>query len=41
MIAQRYAEKGVKVSPSEILITNGSQQGLDLLGKAFLNKGDG
>jgi 2-aminoadipate transaminase len=41
MIAKRYAEQGVLVSPSEILITNGSQQGLDLLGKAFLNKGDG
>lgn len=41
MIARRYAEQGVLVSPSEILITNGSQQGLDLLGKAFLNKGDG
>ncbi len=41
MIAQRYARQGLKVSPSEILITNGSQQGLDLLGKAFLNKGDG
>ncbi len=41
VIAQRYAKKGVKLSPSEILITNGSQQGLDLLGKAFLNKGDG
>ena len=40
VIAQRYAKNGVKVSPSEILITNGSQQGLDLLGKAFLNKGD-
>lgn len=41
MIAQRYAKQGLKVSPSEVLITNGSQQGLDLLGKAFLNKGDG
>jgi 2-aminoadipate transaminase len=41
VIAQRYAKQGVKVSPSEILITNGSQQGLDLLAKAFLNKGDG
>lgn len=41
MIAQRYARQGVRVSPSEILITNGSQQGLDLLGKVFLNKGDG
>ncbi|MDD2755703.1 MAG: PLP-dependent aminotransferase family protein [Methanothrix sp.] len=41
MIAQRYARRGVKVSASEILITNGSQQALDLLGKVFLNKGDG
>jgi 2-aminoadipate transaminase len=40
MIAERYARKGVKVSASEILITNGSQQGLDLLSKIFLNKGD-
>jgi len=40
-IARRYARQGLKVSPSEILITNGSQQGLDLLAKAFLNKGDG
>jgi 2-aminoadipate transaminase len=41
MIARRYAKQGLKVSPSDILITNGSQQGLDLLAKAFLNKGDG
>jgi 2-aminoadipate transaminase len=40
MIVERYARKGVKVSASEILITNGSQQGLDLLSKIFLNKGD-
>lgn len=40
-IAERYAKKGVKVTASEILITNGSQQALDLMGKAFLNKGDG
>lgn len=40
MIAQRYAKGGLKIDPSEILITNGSQQGLDLLGKVFLNKGD-
>lgn len=39
-IAQRYAKRGVRVSPEEILITNGSQQGLDLIGKVFLNKGD-
>ncbi len=39
-IAKRYARKGVKIRPEEILITNGSQQGLDLIGKVFLNKGD-
>jgi len=40
IVAQRYAEKGMKVSADDILMTAGSQQGLDLLGKAFLNKGD-
>ena len=40
-IAERYfVKKGFQVSPDEILITNGSQQGLDLIGKVFLNKGD-
>ena len=40
-IAQRYLEKsGLEIDPSEILITNGSQQSLDLIGKVFLNKGD-
>jgi 2-aminoadipate transaminase len=28
------------VSPAEILITNGSQQGLDLIGKVFIDRGD-
>jgi len=41
MIARRYNNRGLNVKPSEILIVNGSQQGLDLLGKVFLNKGDG
>jgi 2-aminoadipate transaminase len=41
-IAERYrAKKGITVDPDEILITSGSQQGLDLLGKTVLNKGDG
>lgn len=40
-IADRYARKGLRVSPSNILITNGSQQGLDLLGKIFVDEGDG
>ncbi len=39
-IAQRYLKKGLKVDADEILITNGSQQGIDLIGKVFLNKGD-
>lgn len=41
IIAHSYKEKdGVDVSPDEILVTNGSQQGLDLLGKVLLNEGD-
>lgn len=40
-IAQRYCQKKeLKVSPDEILITNGSQQGLDLVGKIFIDKDD-
>ncbi|HLP09984.1 MAG TPA: PLP-dependent aminotransferase family protein [Opitutaceae bacterium] len=40
-IARRYAEKrGLAIDPDEILITNGSQQGLDLLGKVVLDAGD-
>ena len=41
VIAQRYQQKGVTISADEILITNGSQQGLDLLGKVFISRGDG
>ncbi|MBP1618442.1 MAG: PLP-dependent aminotransferase family protein [Bacteroidetes bacterium] len=40
-IADRYLQKGLSVKPNNILITNGSQQGLDLLGKIFINEGDG
>ena len=40
-IAQRYLQKkGLSVSADEILITNGSQQGLDLIGKVFIGRGD-
>jgi len=39
-IAERYARKGLQINPQNILITNGSQQGLDLLGKVFVNEGD-
>lgn len=40
-IAQRMADKfGTKVTPEEIMILDGSQQGLDFAGKIFLNPGD-
>jgi 2-aminoadipate transaminase len=40
-IAKRYKEKnGFDISTDQILITNGSQQALDLLGKILLNKND-
>jgi 2-aminoadipate transaminase len=40
-IADRYKKRlGLSVSPHEILITNGSQQCLDLIGKVFINTGD-
>ena len=40
-IADRYAShKGISISPEHILITNGSQQALDLIAKATLNTGD-
>ncbi|HOM03317.1 MAG TPA: PLP-dependent aminotransferase family protein [Acetivibrio sp.] len=40
-IAERYLKKkGIIIDPDEILITNGSQQGLDLIGKVLLNKND-
>jgi 2-aminoadipate transaminase len=39
-IANRYKAKNIVVSADNILITTGSQQGLDLLGKTLLNEGD-
>ncbi len=40
-IARRYWEKQqLRIDPDEILITNGSQQGLDLLGKVLIDAGD-
>ncbi|HPY82542.1 MAG TPA: hypothetical protein PLU45_04220, partial [Bacteroidales bacterium] len=40
-ISQRYKTiKGLNIEPKNILITTGSQQGLDLLGKTFLNEKD-
>jgi 2-aminoadipate transaminase len=41
MIAKRYREKrNLDIPVENILITNGSQQGLDLLGKVYVNEGD-
>ncbi|HEY0754833.1 MAG TPA: PLP-dependent aminotransferase family protein [Ktedonobacteraceae bacterium] len=40
LLAQRLTQEGVRVSLDNILITSGSQQGLDLLGKLFVNPGD-
>ncbi len=40
-IADRYKKRlGLSISPEEILITNGSQQCLDLIGKILINSGD-
>jgi 2-aminoadipate transaminase len=39
-IAQRYSSQGLTVDSDEILITNGSQQCLDLVGKVFIDKND-
>jgi 2-aminoadipate transaminase len=40
MIAQRTARYSVEVTPDNILITSGSQQALDFIGRLFLNRGD-
>ena len=40
MIARHTSRFGVEISPDNILITSGSQQALDLLGKIFINRGD-
>ncbi|MFP3855150.1 MAG: PLP-dependent aminotransferase family protein [Anaerolineales bacterium] len=40
MIARHAGRYGIEAGPENILITTGSQQALDLLGKLFINKGD-
>lgn len=40
LIAQRMTRQGMPAEPDEILITNGSQQALDLFSRVFLNPGD-
>lgn len=39
-IARRLSARGVDVQPDQILITNGSQQGLDLAARALFDPGD-
>ena len=40
MIAERSTARGTRVRPEEVLILNGSQQGLDLVAKVFVDPGD-
>ncbi|MGV8136671.1 MAG: PLP-dependent aminotransferase family protein [Mangrovibacterium sp.] len=41
-IARRYGKKyNMDISPEQIVITNGSQQGIDIMAKLLIDKGDG
>ena len=40
MIARHSARYGIKITPENVLITSGSQQALDLLGKILIDPGD-
>ena len=40
MIARHNARFSVEVSPDNIIITSGSQQALDFMGRLFINRGD-
>src|SRR5687767_6751953 len=40
LIARRMAARGVAVDPAEIMITNGSQQGIDFVARLMLDPGD-
>ena len=40
MIAQNAGKYGIKISADNVLITTGSQQALDLMGRIFINRGD-
>ena len=40
IIAELMREKGIDAEPGDILVTSGSQQGLDLTAKVFLDEGD-
>ncbi len=40
LLAGNASKYGLQISPDNVLITTGSQQALDLLGKIFINRGD-
>jgi 2-aminoadipate transaminase len=40
MICRHSARYGIVIEPENVLITSGSQQALDLIGKVFINAGD-
>ena len=40
MIARHTGRYGINISPDNVLITSGSQQALDLIGKVFINPGE-
>lgn len=40
MIARHSARYGIKITPENVLITSGSQQALDILGKILIDPGD-
>lgn len=40
LVAENYIQEGFKITKDNICITTASQQGLDLLGKVFINRGD-
>ncbi|MEA3325991.1 MAG: PLP-dependent aminotransferase family protein [Chloroflexota bacterium] len=40
MIARNATKYGIQISSDNVLITSGSQQALDLLGRIFINRGD-
>ncbi|APR86996.1 Transcriptional regulator, GntR family protein [Minicystis rosea] len=39
-VCARMARRGVRVTTDQVLITNGSQQGIDLMARIFLDPGD-
>ena len=40
LLVRHMARYGIKVKPANVMVTSGSQQGLDLIGKLFVNPGD-